>query len=71
MVKLPSMMAKYLVHYRFLNMNLKKIKNKVKDQMTFSSSSTSDIPMPKIKELIISVTRQTIEMVKKLMSRRS
>jgi hypothetical protein len=52
-------------------MNLKNIKNNIKDQITFSRSYNSDIPIPNIKEVMMSVSKHIIEIVKKLISSRS
>lgn len=56
------------MHSCFLKINLKKIKNNTKDQMILSKRPTEDMPIPNIKVVTISVSKQIIEIEKKLIS---
>lgn len=62
------MAAKYLMHSCFLNMNLNNIKNNTKDHIILSKRPKEDMPMPNISVVTISVDRQRIDTVKKLIS---
>lgn len=63
-----TLIMKYFAHFSLLNINLKKMRYRIKLHIIFVNKAISEIPIPKAQALTTSTARQIIDITKMLMS---